>query len=121
MVFKNTLEPGETLTKNLFRKLKRHLDKPFKLRSIYLTKKLCYHGNTKDKVPEYHIVYGFCCPACNNKYTGKADRKIGILVQEHKSKLPASNHVLECEHVNYVVNIHSLSPSNKSVEYIEHV
>ena len=42
---------GETLIKNLARKLKRHIDEPFKLRNIYCTKKLSYYCNTKDKVP----------------------------------------------------------------------
>ena len=31
---------GETLIKNLVRKFKRHIDKPFKLRNIYCTKKV---------------------------------------------------------------------------------
>ena len=31
---------GETLIKNLVRKLKKHIDKPFKLRNSYRTKKL---------------------------------------------------------------------------------
>ena len=44
---------GKTLIKNLVRKLKRHIDKPFKLRNIYRTKKLSYYCNTKDEVPEY--------------------------------------------------------------------
>ena len=76
----------ETLIKNLVRKLKRHIYKPFKLRNIYRTKKLSYYYNTKDKVPEYlksHIVYEFCCPACNIKYIGKTDRNFGTRVQEH--------------------------------------
>ena len=65
---------GETLIKNLVRKLKRHIDKPFKLRNIYRTKKLSYYCHTKDKVPEYlksQKVYEFCCPACNIKYIEK--------------------------------------------------
>ena len=64
------------LTKSLVRKLKRHLDKPFKLRNIYRTKTLRYYCNTRDKVPEYlkyHLVCKFCCPACSNKYIGKTD------------------------------------------------
>ena len=67
---------GETLIKNLVRKLKGHIDKPFKSRNIYRTKKLSYYCNIKDKVPEYlksHIVHEFCCPACNIKYIGKTD------------------------------------------------
>ena len=51
---------GEKLIKNLVRKLKRHIDEPFRFRNIYRPKKLSYYCNTKDKVPEYlksHIVY----------------------------------------------------------------
>ena len=29
--------------------------------------------------------------------------------------------MLECEHFNYVVNLHSLPPSSNSVEYLKHV
>ena len=36
-----------------------------------------------------------------------------------KSLVP--NHLLECEHFNYVVNLHNLPPSNNIVEYLEHV
>ena len=105
---------GGKLIKNLVKKLKRHIDEPFKLRNIYCMKKLSQYCNTKDKVPEYlkfHIVYEFCCPACNSKYIGKTDRNFGTLVQEHsgsdKTSL-VSNHLLEGEHFNYVVNLHSL-------------
>ena len=99
------------LTKNIVRKLKRHIDEPFKLRNIYCTKKLSYHYNIKDKVPEYlksHMVYEFCCPACNSKYIGKTDRNFATHVQEHSGsdkKSPVYNHLLECEHFNYVVNM----------------
>ena len=96
----------ETLIKNLVRKLKRHIDKPFKLRNIYRTKKLSYYCNTKHKVPEYlksHTVYEFCCQACNIKYIGKTDRNFGTRVQEHSGldkKSPVYNHLLKCEHFN---------------------
>ena len=116
---------GETLIKNLVRNLKRHIDKPFKLKNIYRTRKLSYYCNTKDKVPEYlksHIVYEFCCPACNIKYIGKTD--FGTRVQEHSGldkKSAVYNHLLECGHFNYVVNLHSLPSSSNSVEYLEHV
>ena len=112
----------ETLIKNLVRKPKRHIDKQFELRNIYRTKKLSYYYNTKDKVPEYlksHILYEFCCPACNMEYIGKTDPNFGTRVQEHNGldkKPPVYNHLLECEHFNYVVNLHSLPPSNNSVE-----
>ena len=69
-------------------------------------------------------MYGFCCPACNIKYIGKTDRNFGTRVQEHSGlgkKSPVYNHLLECEHFNYVVNLHGLPPSNISVEYLEHV
>ena len=36
-------------------------------------------------------------------------------------KSPVYNHLFECEHFNYVVNLHSLPPSNNLVEYLEHV
>ena len=39
----------ERLIKNLVRKRKRHLDKSFKLRSIYCTKNVSYYCNTKIK------------------------------------------------------------------------
>ena len=57
----------------------------------------------------------------NSKYIGKTER---TRVQEHSGsdkKSPVYNHLLECEHFNYVVNLHSLPPSNNSVEYLEHV
>ena len=78
-------------------------------------------------MPEYlksHIVYDFCCPACNNKYIGKTDRNFGTRVQEHSGldkKLPVYTHLLECEHFNYVVNLHRLPLNNNSVEYLGHV
>ena len=79
---------------------------PFKLRNTYRTKKLTYYCNTKDKVPEYlksHIVYTFCCPACNNKYIGKTDQNICTLVQDHNGSDKISmvyNHMSGCEHFN---------------------
>ena len=44
---------GESLIKNLVRKLKILIDELFKLRNNYRTKKLSYYYNTKDKVPKY--------------------------------------------------------------------
>ena len=38
-----------------------------------------------------------------------------------RQKPPVYNHLLECEHFNRVVNLHSLPPSNNSVEYLKHV
>ena len=34
---------------------------------------------------------------------------------------PVYKHFSECEHFNYVVNLHSLLPSNNSGKYLEHV
>ena len=122
-----TVVQGETLIKNLVKKLKRHIGKTFKLGTIYCTKKLSYYCNTMYKVPEYlesRMVYGFCCPACNIKYIGKTDRNFGTRIQEHSGtdkKSPVYNHLWECQHFNYVVNLHSLPPNNNSVEYLEHV
>ena len=67
---------GEKLIRNLVKKLKRHIDEPFKSSRVYRTKKLSYYCNTKDKVPEYpksHIRFEFCCPACNSKCIEKTD------------------------------------------------
>ena len=53
------------------------IDEPFKLGNIYRTKILSNYCNTKYKVPEYlksHIVYEFCCQACNSKCVGQTDR-----------------------------------------------
>ena len=113
---------GEKLIKNLVRKLKRHIDETFKLKNIDCWKKL-----NDSCVPEYlnsQIKYEFCCPACNNKYIVKTDQNFGTHVQEHScsdKKSPVYNHLLECKHFNYVVNLHSLPPSNNLVEYLEHV
>ena len=118
---------GQKLIKNLIKNVKRHIDEPFQLRNIYCMKKLSYYCNTQDKVPEYlksHIVHEFCCPACNSKYIGKTDQNFGTCVQENSGsdkKSPVYNHLLECEHFNYVVNLRSLPPSNDSVEYLKHV
>ena len=83
-------------------------------------KKLSYCCNTKDKVPEYlksHMVYEFCCPACNSKYIGKTDQNFGTRVQEHSDSGKKSL----VYNFNYVVKLHSLPPSNNLVEYLEHV
>ena len=114
---------GKILIKNLVRKLKRHLDKPFKLRNIYCAINLSHYCNAKDKVPEYlksHLVYEFCCPTYYNKYI---DLNIGTRVQEHSGsdkKSPVYNHLIECEHFKYVVKLHSLPPSSNSLECLEH-
>ena len=34
---------------------------------------------------------------------------------------PIYNHLQECEHFNYMVNLHSLPPSSKPVKYVEDV
>ena len=69
-------------------------------------------------------MYEFCCPACNSKYTGKTDGNFGTRDEEHSGsdkKSLAYNHLLEYQHFNYVVNLHSLPPSSNLLEYLEHV
>ena len=118
---------GEKLIKNLVRKLKRHIHEPFKLRNIDHTKKLSYYCNTTDQNLEHlksQIRYEFCCPACCTKYSAKTNQNFYTCVEEHSGsdkKSPVYNHLLECEHFDYVVNLLSLPPSNKLVEYLEHV
>ena len=62
-------------------------------------------------MPEYlksYIAYEFCCPVSSSKYIGKTDRTFGTRVQEHSGShknSPVYNHLLECEHFNYVVNM----------------
>ena len=84
---------------------------------------MSYSCNTNIKAPEYlksHIVYEFCCPACNSKYTGKTDGK-KVQTKSSDKKSLAYNHLLEYQHFNYVVNLHSLPPSSNLLEYLEHV
>ena len=47
---------------------------------------MSYYCNTKDRIPDYlksHVVYEFCCPACNAGCIGKADQNIGTWIKEH--------------------------------------
>ena len=67
---------GDRLVKNLTKKLKQIISQPFILKNIYKTTKMSYYCNTKDIIPDYlkcHVVYEFCCPACNAGYIGKTD------------------------------------------------
>ena len=92
-------------------------------------KKYLLHNyfNAKDKVPEYlksQIVYIFYCTVCNSKYIGKTNRNFSTCVQQYSGSDKKSlvyNQLLECEYFDYVVNLHSLPPSNNLVEYLEHV
>ena len=75
-------------------------------------------------MPEYvksHIVHEFCCPACNSKYIGKTSKFRHPCSRAQWFRQKVYHHFLECEHFNYVVNLHSLPSSNDSVEYLEHV
>ena len=97
---------GEELIKNLVKKLKRHIDEPFILRNIYRTKKLGYYCNTKDKVPEYlkpHIVYEFCCLACNSKYIGETSRNFGTHIQQHNVQTKRHQFKTICWNVNFFI------------------
>ena len=67
---------GDKLLKNLTKKLKLIISKPFTLANINKTTKMNYHCNTMDRIPDYlksHVIYEFSCPACNTVYVGKTD------------------------------------------------
>ena len=49
------------------------------------------------------------------------EKQIKILAPVFKSVVVQTiNHLLECEHFNYALNLHSLPPSDNSVEYLDH-
>ena len=67
---------GDKLLKNLTKKLKLIISKPFALANINKTTKMNYHCNTMDRIPDYlksHVAYEFSCPAYNTVYVGKTD------------------------------------------------
>ena len=66
----------DKLVKNLTKILKWIISQPFILKDIYKTTKISYYCNIKDKIPDYlksHVVYEFCCPACNASCIRKTD------------------------------------------------
>ena len=75
---------------------------------------------TKDRIPDYlksHVVYEFCCSACNAGYIGKTDWNLGTWIKEHcgldKNSL-IFNHLAECDFYQYTLNLHSF-PCNVDV------
>ena len=103
---------GDRLVKNLAKKLKRIISQPFILKNIYKTTKMSYYCNTKDRIPDYlksHVVYEFCCPACNAGYIGKTDRNLGTRIKEHcglDKNSPIFNHLAECNFYQYTLTLH---------------
>ena len=76
---------GDRLGKNMTKKLKRILFQPFILKNTYKTTKMRYYCNTKDVIPDYlksHVVYEFCCLACNAGYVGKTNKTLGTWIKE---------------------------------------
>ena len=63
---------------------------------------MSYCCNEKDRIPDYlksHVVYEFCCPACNAGYIGKTNRNLGTQTKEHcglDKNSPIFNHLAEC-------------------------
>ena len=74
---------------------------------------MSYYCNTKDRIPDYlksHVVYKFCCRACNAGYIGKTDRNLGTWIKEHcgldKNSL-IFNYLAECNFYQYILTLHS--------------
>ena len=59
--------------------------------------------------------------AVQHVITSILEKQIKISALVFKSIQSVYNHLLECAHFNYVVNLHRLPLSNNSVEYLEHV
>ena len=63
-------------------------------------------------------VYQFTCPGCNSKYIGKTDRCLSTRLTEHgkpytninnnNSSSSISQHLSQCEHAKYIINMHKL-------------
>ena len=103
---------GDRLVKNLAKKLKRIISQPFILKNIYKTTKMSYYCNTKDRIPDYlnpHVVYEFCCPACNAGYIDKIDRNLGTRIKEHcelYKNSPIFNHLAEYNFCQHTLTLH---------------
>ena len=70
--------------------------------------------SNKDPVPENlcaHVIYEFQCPGCKTKYIGKTDRCLGLRLDEHSHAETSAigKHLKECEHFNFIVNLHNIS------------
>ena len=117
---------GDRLVKNLTKKLKL-----FILKNIHKTTKMSYYCNTKGRIPDYlksHIVYEFCCPACNAGYIGKTDWNLGTQTKEHcglDENSPIFNQLAECNLYQYTLTLLSF-PSDGDVtltnqDALEHI
>ena len=104
---------GDRIVKNLTKKLKRIISQPFISKNISKTTKMSYYCNTKEEIPDYlksHVVYEFCCPACNIGYIGKTDRNLGTWIKEHcglDKNSAIFNHLAECNFYWYALTLHS--------------
>ena len=78
------------------------------------------------------VIHGVKVPTCINVVVQHVivkmlEKQIEVLAPVFKNivvqikKSPVYNHLFQCKHFNYVVNLHRLPPSNNSVEYLEHV
>ena len=83
-------------------------------------------------MPVNIVIQGIKVPICMNVVVQHVivkmlEKQIDVLAPVFKSivvqikKSPVYNHLFQRKHFNYVVNLHSLPPSNNSVEYLEHV
>ena len=117
--------------KTSHKKLKQIISKPFILKNIYKTTKMSYYCNTKDRIPDYlksHLIYEFCCPACNAGYIGKTGRNLGIQIKEHcgfNKNSPIFNSLAECNLHQYTFTLYSF-PCNGDVtltnqDILEHI
>ena len=112
---------GENLVRTLLKKIQRCLKQPINFIVIYNTKKISYFVSNKDSVPNLsrsNLVYQFTCPGCNSKYIGKTDRCLSTRLTEHgkpctninnnNSSSSISQHLSQCEHAKYIINMHNL-------------
>ena len=68
---------------------------------IYITVKLSYFTNSKDKIPTLNqsfVVYLYSCPGFSNCFVGKTERTIYERTHEHgwKDKMSAVNKHMKC-------------------------
>ena len=74
---------GDQLLKSLKTKLKRHLTKEVKFRTIQSGQKLSFYTNMKDQTPKLmksYVVYQFDCPGFNDSYIGKTERNSTVAI-----------------------------------------
>ena len=116
---------GDRLLKNLTKKLKQIISKPFILKNICKTATMSYYCNTKGRIPDYlksHVAYEFCYPVCSAGYIGKTDRNLGTGIKEHcglDKNSPIFNHLAECNLYQYAFTLHSF-PCDGDVTLTNH-